>query len=159
MTGISIMLVALTSVRLQGQEFTESKSFQFFEASILKHDSLRVSSYSIDSGSFVVFEFATDNAGDQGNHSKAESRVSFQLVENTEQFSWNGPELKQHNAIYMQLCRCMDPQIHFLEAGTIKGHRLENGNWQVDMDVITHGRITGKEYQIKESAEFIKSNH
>lgn len=156
---ISIALLTLGYTRLNGQMFEETKAHRFYELSVLTHDSLRISSYKIDSGEFVVFEFITDNGGDPGNHSKAESKVAFQLQENVDHFSWNGSELKQHDAIYMQLCRCMDPQIHWLEDGVINGRKLENGNWQIEIDVVTHGRITGKRYHIKESAEFINSTH
>lgn len=132
------------------QGFMESKAFILYENSQINHDSAHYKTYKIDAGDFLVFEFRTDNGGDPGNHSVADSRVAFYIDSDVSSFNYSNEEMLITGLLYIQRCHCQDKGIHIINEGTLKGEKQANGSWSVEFDVSFLGRNTGKVYRIHE---------
>lgn len=130
----------------QGQDFTELQLFKCFENSQLNHDSVRYRSYKITSGEYIVFEYSSDNAGDPGNHSKVDSRISFQVKKGTRKFEFKDEEIAKHTGVYLQNGHTQDRGVMVINKGSIKGKKLANGSWEIEFDVNVQGIWTGMDY-------------
>lgn len=126
----------------------------FFEKSQIQHDSSRYQSFQVQNGEFLVFQFISDNSGEPGNSSTAESVIAFQVENGLDDFELKGEELSKHQAIYIQRCRCQDRGIQLIHSGEIHGKKLSTGNWKIEGEVEAIGRITGKTYHLPLNGEF-----
>jgi len=144
------ILISLTLFCWQsfGQEV---RQFTYTENGQIEYDTARLhlhKSYQIVEGDYTVFEFTSNNGGDPGNHSQAESKIVFQLPMGHESFVLEGEDIASHGGIYIQLCRCQDKGIQVVTDGKIEGRKLDRGNWKIDLDVSFSGRKTEKKYHI-----------
>ena len=136
------------------QEFKEHKAFVLHEQSQLKHDTIHYKTYRIEDGQNLVFEFISDNGGDPGNRSLADSRVTFYIPSGITNFEFKDEDLLEAGALYIQRCHCQDKGIHMLNKGVINGAKHYDGSWSVSLDVTFLGRNTDKVYHIVESGTY-----
>lgn len=132
---------------IYSQDIPLSEQFVFTENSKLEHNGRRHKTYDIVSGNMLVFEFISNNAGDEGNASTGLTKLSFQVADTLRSFEFTGPSLKDTDAIYVQFCLCPDEGISEIVDGTIKGQKHESGNWWIDLSVSAIGRKTDKVYR------------
>lgn len=140
-----------------GQKFLGVEEMRLFQYSQIEHDTSSYQSYSIKEGKFLVFQFISDNSGEPGNHSIAESIIAFQVKNGLDDFELKGEELSEHQAVYIQRCRCQDRGIQLIHSGEIHGKKLSTGNWNIEGEVEAMGRITGKTYHLPLNGEFKES--
>ena len=127
---------------------------RFYSQSQIAHDSIRYQSYEIQQGGLLVFELISDNAGEPGNHSIAETVIAFETSGGEEEFTLTNEDLQKHQAIYMQRCRCQDRGIQPIQSGEIYGLLLPNGNWRIEGFIKAIGTRTGKSYNLPINGEF-----
>lgn len=137
-----------------GQDSEEKRELVFFENSQFEHDSVRSTTYVIKEGEFVVFQWITDNGGEPGNHSVAESLLAFQTESGVDEFELIDEEIANLKGFYVQRCRCQDRKIQLIHSGRIHGKKLPSGNWMIEIDVVAIGTLTGKTYRLQLEDEF-----
>jgi hypothetical protein len=152
---ILLMMMGIGAImQVVGQDHAEEKSFVFFENSQIQHDSLRYQSYAVKAGEFIVFQWLTDNGGEPGNYSVAESVMAFQVENGVEEFELKDEEIFSHQGLYAQRCRCQDRRIQPIHSGVIHGKKMKSGNWMIEIDAVSIGLITGKTYHLLLNGEF-----
>lgn len=154
MTGVLLLFLP---VLVFGQDFTLNYEFRYHLQSEIEYDAKKrhfYHLYAISTGEHLVFELVSNNAGDPGNHSKAESIVAFQVAPELKEFRLSGQEIADHGGIYVQRCKCQDRGIQAIQDGTITGKLKEDGTWEIDVNVNPVGRLTKKVYHIQTSGEF-----
>ena len=149
-----VLIMVGLSVHAQGQRFHGREELVFFTDSRIEHDSTSYQSYTIKNGEFTVFELVTDNSGEPGNNSKAESLIAFQIKNGSNEFVLKDEELLKHRAIYIQRCRCQDRGIQLIQTGELHGKMLPNGNWKIKGEVKAIGKRSGKTYDLPIVGEF-----
>jgi len=153
--GFLLFVAVFTIGHSFAQGFEEQRQFRYYENSRIEYDSVNYNSFSIVGGSYTVFEFTSDNAGDPGNHSRAESKIVFQIEKGADKFQLADGDIAAHNGIYTQLCRCQDRGVQPIRKGYIRGERSTSGTWDVEIDVTFPGRLTGKDYHIAVTGDYI----
>ncbi|MEQ9186625.1 MAG: hypothetical protein RLP15_02755 [Cryomorphaceae bacterium] len=136
----------------------EEKKYVYYEDSAIEYDEEKLNKqnfYRIASGTKRVFEWYQNNAGEAGNHSVAPTIIAFEVDPSLDQFELRATELLDANAVYIQDCRCQDKGIHPLKEGVIKGQRISQGLWRIEIDILVAGRNTTKVYhqEIRETFE------
>jgi hypothetical protein len=141
-------------IQLNGQQVQRTEERLNVKNSRIAHDSVSYQSYGIQAGDFTVFQLISNNAGEPGNNSKAESVLAFQIKSGLDQFAIKDNALSEHEAIYIQRCRCQDRGIQKIISGDIKVAMLTNGNWRIEGEVEAIGRLTGKIYLLSVDGEY-----
>lgn len=153
-TVLSACLLCIACyTKAQSAELVEE--FKCYSNSQMVHDSIRHKSFSINEGTNVVFEFVSNNAGEPGNYSIAETKVIFQIDQSTDRVNWNAQEVIKQGIIYMQLCQCQDEGIQFAKDGFVRAEKTAESIWTVEFDLIFKGAKTGKVYHIADHRECI----
>jgi len=139
--------------KAQNAELVEE--LKCYAKSQMVHDSIRHKSFSINEGPNLVFEFLSNNAGEPGNNSIAETKVLFQIDQNVDRIDWNVKEVAKLGIIYIQLCQCQDEGIQFATSGFVRAEKTAESSWTVEFDLMFKGAKTGKVYHIAENRECI----
>jgi hypothetical protein len=146
-------LLLLDSIFIQSQPPIE-ESFIYFDNSSIHHNNRWQKTFDIQSGDMRVFVFNSNNAGDPGNHSVADSKLVFQIPMKRDEFHFTGEKLAETNAVYIQFCLCQDEGIQKVVDGYIKGRKIDENSWDVEFELIANGRKTKHEYTFRESEVF-----
>lgn len=153
-TVLSACLLCLACyTKAQSAELVEE--IKCYANSEMVHDSIRHKSFSIKEGQNIVFEFVSNNAGEPGNNSIAETKVLFQIDQSVERINWNDQEVAKLGIIYMQLCQCQDEGIQLATSGFVRAEKTVENSWTVEFDLAFKGAKTGKVYHIAEHGECI----
>ncbi|GAB4377688.1 MAG: hypothetical protein Kow0075_06630 [Salibacteraceae bacterium] len=152
------MLLSAISLCAIGQSVLNQK-FEFYPNHTISFDTVKLKRHSfvIDSGDDVVFTLTGDVGGEPGNGSLVHYILAFEVDSSTDSFrihsDWYG-----HKAVYVQYCVCHDRGIQFVTSGTIRGKKIDEQTWWVEVDVEVKGQKTGYTYRFVESRHFIKQN-
>lgn len=157
--NLTIFFVLILN-QIHAQDFELIEKFDYYLNKQVSYDSssMGFKSFSLIEGDFIVFAFTSNNAGDEGNYSQAESQIIFQIDESLDAFELLDSDILANQGLYMQKCRCQDKGIQMIEDGRISGQLLENGAWFVEIDVHFIGARTGKEYHIQKSGKYYLNN-
>ena len=100
-------------------------------------------------GDLAVFKYTFKDLGDENVADSGFSRsVYFQLDNTLDSFEFVDQELLDARAVYKLSCFCgiEDTNPIYLESGTISGEKLEDGSWNIAIDVKVNEdeNVTGK---------------
>lgn len=135
----------------------EEKAHVYYENSAIEYDEEKLNKqnlYRVGNGTKRVFEFHHNNAGEPGNHSVAPTIIAFEVDPSLDRFELRATDLLDANAVYIQDCRCQDKGIHPLNDGVIKGQRISQALWRIELDIRVAGRNTTKVYHFNERETF-----
>lgn len=144
-----VIIILSSPFFLVAQNHELVEGFVIRENSELTHNGRRHKTYEIKDGSKLVFEYASNNAGDKGNGSVANTKLSFQIPMGVDYFDYKDGELVNCGAVYVQFCLCPDEGISKVTEGSINGEKQKDGSWLVQIDAIAFGRKTQHKYQFR----------
>lgn len=145
------MVAAVLPSFLRAQDHTLVEEFLIHSNSEFVHNGRRHKTYELVEGSNLVFEYSSNNAGDIGNGSIADTKFSFQVPANAESFDYSGDNLNECGAVYVQFCLCQDEGISIVVDGSIKGEKRNDDSWVVHLDAIAFGRKTQHKYHFQKT--------
>lgn len=149
MRAAFLFFLAIMHFGLIAQDVALMEDFHFYTNVELTHNGRRHKTYNVADGNYTVFVFESNNAGDPGNGSIANTKLAFQIPDSLKSFSYVDTNLADCGPIYVQFCLCPDEGISIIKKGSISGEKQKDGSWLVRIDVVAFGRKTQRKYQLK----------
>ncbi|MCH8902470.1 MAG: hypothetical protein IIA45_00925 [Bacteroidetes bacterium] len=157
-----LLFLCLNSFHGIAQDYITNVTYAYYDNSSIVYDStikgvLVYERLFIKRGKYVVFDFSFDHSAEDGNASVAPTRILFQVDRKLDQFEIRDQRILEQNGMYGQVCKCADRGYTRISDGVISGVKMENGRWQIKMDVNFKGRFTKKAYSFHLDESFQKA--
>jgi hypothetical protein len=136
-----------------GQALQEG--FEVYERSALTYDTARMGyhkAFGIVEGESTVFVWTSNNKGEEGNDSEAQTTFAFAVPNAGGSFELDAASI---DGVYVQQCRCADRGVQRITSGKLIGYQHYDRSWSVEIDAIVVGNTSGKTYWFKRAVKFI----